>query len=44
VPVSRDPLAVGSALPKPPRGPATEKDIQSAIAARAARRFARGKA
>lgn len=41
VPVSRDPLAVGAVLPRPPRGPTSEEDIRAAIAARAAGRFAR---
>lgn len=43
VPVTRDPLAVAAVLPKPPRGPASEADIQTAIAARAARRFGRSR-
>lgn len=43
VPVSRDPLAVGSALPKPQRGSASEEEIRAAIAARASHRFARSR-
>lgn len=43
VPISRDPLAVGAVLPKPPCGPATAKDIRAAIAGHAAERFARSK-
>ncbi len=41
VPVSRDPLAICAALPKPPRGPASDEGIRAAIAGRAAERFAR---
>ncbi len=43
VPVSRDPLAVGAVLPKPPRGPASDEDMRTAIAGRAAGRFARSR-
>lgn len=38
VPVSRDPLAVGTVLPKPPRAAVSDADIRAAIAARAIRR------
>jgi len=41
VPVSRDPLALSKVLPAPKRPPVTEEDIRTAVAARAARRFAR---
>jgi len=41
VPVSRDPLAVSAVLPRPSRGPASGEDIRTAIAGRAAGRFAR---
>ena len=41
VPVSRDPLAIGAVLPKPPRGPVTDAEIRAAIAGRAAERFTR---
>jgi len=44
VPVSRDPLAIGTVLPKPPRGPVSESAIRAAVAARAAARFARSQA
>lgn len=43
VPVSRDPLAVSTVLPKPPRGPVGDADIRAAVAGRAAKRFARSK-
>jgi AbrB family looped-hinge helix DNA binding protein len=43
VPISRDPLAVGTVLPKPARTRVAEAEIRAAIAARAARRYARGK-
>ena len=43
VPVSRDPLAVSTVLPKPSRGPASQEDIRAAIAARAAARFVRSR-
>lgn len=42
VPLSRDPLAVSTVLPKPARAAASDDEIRAAIAARAARRFARG--
>lgn len=41
VPVSRDPLAIGAVLPKPPRGPVSAADLRAAIVGRAAERFAR---
>ncbi len=41
VPVSRDPLAVATVLPKPPRGPASDAEMRAAIAGRAGARFAR---
>ncbi|MFN6961847.1 MAG: AbrB/MazE/SpoVT family DNA-binding domain-containing protein [Rhodocyclaceae bacterium] len=41
VPVSRDPLAVANVLPKPERMPSRDAEIHAAIAAQAARRFAR---
>jgi AbrB family looped-hinge helix DNA binding protein len=43
VPVSRDPLAISTILPKPPRGPASEEAMRAAIATRAAGRFARSR-
>ena len=43
VPVSRDPLAVSTALPKPPRGPASDEKIRAAIANHAAERFTRNR-
>lgn len=44
IPVSRDPLAVSSVLPLPPRGPASEEELRNARAARAAGRFMRSAA
>jgi len=44
VPVSRDPLAIGTVLPKPPRGSVGESEIRAAVATRAAARFARSQA
>ncbi|MDO9611341.1 MAG: AbrB/MazE/SpoVT family DNA-binding domain-containing protein [Serpentinimonas sp.] len=44
VPVLRDPLAIGTVLPKPPRGAVSESEIRAAVAGRAAERFARSKA
>ncbi len=41
VAVSRDPLAVCTVLPKPPRGAVSEEDIRAAVAERAAKRFVR---
>lgn len=44
VPVSSDPLAIGTILPAPPRGSVSDADIRAAVAGRAAKRFARSTA